>query len=99
VSVENTGPLAGDEVVQLYVHPLKSRVKRPAKELRGFQRVSLKPGERQTAKFTLRAEQLAVWDEAGHAFVVEPGNCEISVGASSADIRATAQVVVVTTPE
>jgi beta-glucosidase len=62
-------------------------VKRPAKELRGFQRISFKPGERKTLTFALPAEKLAFWDEQTHAFVVEPGKYEIMVGASSADIR------------
>jgi len=87
VEIENTGKRAGDEVPQLYVHQVKSIIKRPIKELRGFQRVSLEPGEKKTIKFTLPAEQLAYWDETLHAFQVEPGVFEILVGASSADIR------------
>jgi beta-glucosidase len=87
VEIQNTGKRAGDEVPQLYVHQMKSIIKRPAKELRGFQRVNLEPGESKTIKFTLPAEQLAYWDETLHAFQVEPGVFEILVGASSADIR------------
>ena len=94
VEVTNTGKLAGDEVVQLYVHQEKSSVKRPVKELRGFQRISLKPGEAKTATFALPANKLAFWDERTHGFVVEPGAYEVMIGASSEDIRATGRVEV-----
>ena len=95
VDVENTGPRAGDEVAQFYTHQVNSRVPRPARELRGFQRLSLQPGQKKPATFTVPAGRLAFWDEAKHAFVVEPGPCEIFVGASSADIRAATKVTVV----
>lgn len=88
VVVANTGKLAGDEVVQLYVRDVESSVKRPTKELRGFRRVSLQAGEKRTVSFTLPGDQLAFWDEKTHAFLVEPGAFEILVGASSEDIRA-----------
>ena len=84
----------GDEVAQLYVHEVKPVVKRPAKELRGFQRVTLAPGEKRTLTFTVPAEKLAYWDESTHAFVVNPGPFDILVGASSDDIRETARVTV-----
>ena len=94
VEVKNTGQRAGDEVVQLYVHQVKSSVKRPAQELRGFQRISLQPGETKTVAFTLPAEKLAFWDKKTHAFVVEPGTFDVLVGASSAEIRARDQIKV-----
>ncbi len=87
VEVANTGARAGDEVVQLYVHQVKSRVKVPAEELRGFRRVNLLPGEIRVLTFQLPAEKLAIWDETTHAFVVEPGTFEVMVGASSGDLR------------
>jgi beta-glucosidase len=87
VTIKNTGDRAGDEVAQLYVHQGKSRVKRPIKELRGFQRVSLKPREATTISFTLPAQKLAYYDVGRHDFVVEPGLFEVMVGSSSADIR------------
>jgi len=92
VGITNEGKRAGDEVVQLYVHQIRSSVKRPAKELRGFQRVSLQPGEQKQVSFTLPAEKLAFWDERTHGFLVEPGAYDVMVGASSADIRARHQV-------
>ena len=95
VDVKNTGKRAGDEVVQLYVHQEKSSVKRPAKELRGFQRISLKPGEKKTITLTLATEKLAFWDEKTHGFVVEPGAFDVMMGASSADIRLKDQVEVI----
>ena len=94
VDLTNAGQRAGDEVVQLYVHQVKSSVKRPVKELRGFQRVSLQPGEQKQVSFTLPAEQLAFWDERTHGFVVEPGAYDVMVGASSADIRARREVAI-----
>lgn len=90
VEITNTGRRAGDEVAQLYVHALASSVVRPVKELRGFQRLTLRPGEKRTVSFTLPAAKLAFWDEKTHAFLVEPGAFELMVGASSADIRAKA---------
>jgi beta-glucosidase len=92
VDVKNTGERAGDEVAQLYVHEVNPAVKRPAKELRGFQRVTLQPGENRTLTFTLPASKLAYWDESTHAFVVNPGPFDILAGASSEDIRETARI-------
>jgi beta-glucosidase len=88
VVVENVGDRAGDEVAQLYVHHAASRVKRPIKELRGFQRVSLRPAEKKTVTFALPADKLSYYDVAKKAFVVEPGSVDVLVGSSSADIRA-----------
>jgi beta-glucosidase len=73
-------------VVQLYVRHPQSKVERPHKQLRGFQRVTLAPGERKTVRLPLRAEDLAYWDAAAHAWVVEPGPVELMVGSSSADV-------------
>ncbi len=95
VTVQNTGKRKGDEVVQLYVHDVVSSVKRPVKELRGFQKISLNPGEKQSLTFTVPADKLAFYDEKTHAFVVEPGMFDIMVGSSSEDIRASGQFEVV----
>jgi beta-glucosidase len=94
VDVKNTSRRAGEEVVQLYTRELKPSVTRPVRELRGFQRVAVPPGETKTLAFTVPAEKLAFYDEKQHRFVVEPGKYEIQVGASSADIRARAAVQV-----
>src|SRR5688572_15149887 len=77
MDVSNTGERSGDEVVQLYTRATKSSVARPAKELRGFQRISLQPGETKSVTFALPAEKLAFWDERTHRFLVEPGAYEI----------------------
>jgi beta-glucosidase len=87
VNIRNSGKVAGDEVPQLYVRDVQASVKRPRLELRGFERISLKPGEQRTVTFTLPAEKLAFWDETTHAFVTEPGTFEILVGSSSEEIK------------
>jgi beta-glucosidase len=87
VDVKNTGGRAGDEVPQLYVSYPGSAVERPMRQLRGFQRLTLKPNETRTVEMKLKAADLSYWDAEKHAFVVEPGKIEVQVGASSADIR------------
>jgi len=86
VDVRNSGKVAGEEVVQLYVKHLDSAVPRPAKELRGFKRIALQPSERKTVELPLPANSLAYWNVDRHSFVVEPGKIELLVGRSSADI-------------
>jgi beta-glucosidase len=95
VDVTNTGKRAGDEVVQLYVHQVKSSIKRPAKELRGFQRINLQQGETKTIVFGLSAQKLAYWDESTRGFCIESGTFDVMIGASSADIRSQTKVKVV----
>jgi beta-glucosidase len=87
VDVTNTGQRAGDEVAQLYVRHLGSRVERPNQDLRGYRRVTLKPGETRTVEFSLPAASLAYWNSELHRWVVEREPVEIAVGASSAGIR------------
>ncbi|HEU4995661.1 MAG TPA: glycoside hydrolase family 3 C-terminal domain-containing protein [Gemmatimonadaceae bacterium] len=88
VDVKNTGTRAGDEVVQLYARHDRSKVERPNKDLRGYQRVTLAPGQTRTVTFTLLAAALAYWDGDADRWVVEGDRVKIQVGASSADIRA-----------
>ncbi|AWS40754.1 glycoside hydrolase family 3 protein [Streptosporangium sp. 'caverna'] len=87
VRVTNTGPVAGDEVVQLYTHQRTSRVKQPVKQLRGFQRVHLAPGESKVVRLSLRTADLALWDVTRGRFAVEPSTHDILVGSSSDRIR------------
>jgi len=82
VDVTNTGGRAGDEVVQLYVHDRVASVTRPVKELRGFERVSLAPGEKKTVRFILGPEALRFTDE-NMARIVEPGLFDVMLGTSS----------------
>jgi beta-glucosidase len=82
VDVTNTGKIAGDEIVQLYIRDKVSSVTRPVKELKGFQRISLKPGETKTVKLVILPEHLA-FHNIDMKFVVEPGIFEIMTGRSS----------------
>jgi beta-glucosidase len=92
VDVTNTGDRAGDEVVQLYVAYPHSRVPRPIKDLRGFARLSLAPGATREVTFDLPAAALRYRDH--DRWVIEPGNVEVQVGASSDDIRLRGDLVV-----
>ena len=85
VDVENTGRRAGDEVVQLYIRDVVASMTRPVKELKGFQRVTLQPGEKRRVEFTLTRDQLAFWNREMR-FVVEPGEFRVMVGANSQDV-------------
>ncbi len=85
--VTNVGQRAGDEVAQLYVHDVRASVPRPPKELKGFARVHLEPGEEKTVEIPLDAKKLAFYDPAARKWVVEPGEFQVLVGASSRDIR------------
>ena len=85
VDVTNTGARPGDEVVQLYVHDRVASVTRPVKELRGFERVGLAPGEKKTVRFTLGPEALRFTDE-NMARVVEPGLFDVMLGTSSTSL-------------
>jgi beta-glucosidase len=91
VDVSNTGARAGDEVVQLYVRYPESSVSRPSKQLRGFQRVNLEPGETKSVTLRIAADDLSYWDPAQHEWVVEPGPVELLVGRSSAEADLTLQ--------
>jgi beta-glucosidase len=87
VDVTNTGQVAGQEVVQLYVHDLAARLARPPKELKGLAKVALAPGETKTVTLTLDRRALACWDDAQQAWVAEAGQFEVLLGSSSQDIR------------
>jgi beta-glucosidase len=92
VDVTNTGSRMGDEVVQLYVKHLKSKVERPVEELKGFKRVTLNPGETKTVQIPLKASTLAFWDEKQGQFKVEAEPVKLMIGSSSKDIKLTATV-------
>jgi beta-glucosidase len=88
VDVTNIGPRDGDEVVQLYLKHLGSKVSRPQKELRGFERVHVARGQTKTVQIPLKAESLGYWNEAKRGFVVEQEPVLLMVGGSSADVQA-----------
>src|SRR5215216_1467342 len=85
VEVENTGKRTGDEVVQLYIRDLVASMTRPVKELKGFQRVTLQPGEKRRVEFVLAQEHLGFWNREMR-YVVEPGEFRVMVGANSAEL-------------
>lgn len=86
-TVSNTGSREGAEVSQLYISDPESSVERPVKELKGFSKVYLKPGERKQQKLKISYRDLAFWDEEGDSWKVEPGEFRVLIGASASDIR------------
>jgi beta-glucosidase len=96
VEITNSGSLAGDEVVQLYVRDLEASVPRPIQQLRGFSRVHLDPEGKKTVTFDVRPRDLGFWDVSSHGWRVEPGDFELRIGSSSADIRAKKRLTVST---
>jgi beta-glucosidase len=85
VGVENVGRRTGDEVVQVYIRDVAASMTRPVKELKGFQRVTLQPGEKKRLEFVLTGEQLGFWNREMR-FVVEPGEFKVMVGSNSEDL-------------
>jgi beta-glucosidase len=94
VDVKNTGKSAADDVVQIYVQHLQSKVERPLKGLKGFQRVTLKPNESKTVQIAISAASLAYWNEQKHGWEVEREPLKIMVGRSSADLTLNKTVTV-----
>ena len=83
--IENTGKRVGDEVVQLYVRDVAASIARPVKELKGFQRITLQPGQKRSVEFVLGAEHLGFYNHE-MKFVVEPGEFRVMVGSNSQDV-------------
>lgn len=94
LNVKNTGAVAGQEVVQLYVRDEVASAVRPEKELKGFEKVALAPGQEKVVRFALSRRAFAFWDVRLRAWRVEPGEFTILVGASSRDLRLSARVLV-----
>jgi beta-glucosidase len=92
--VKNTGKFAGKEVVQLYVRNHGTGISRPIRELKGFEKLSLEPGEEKTVSFTLDKRAFAYFDVTIHDWFVETGDFEIEIGASSRDIRLNVPIIV-----
>ena len=89
LTIKNTGSMAGKEIVQLYIGDEKSSVPRPLKELKGFLKVPLAPGEEKEVKFSVTPEDLMFFDDKKHEWVVEPGKFKAYIAASAEDVRAT----------
>ncbi|MDR0940355.1 MAG: glycoside hydrolase family 3 C-terminal domain-containing protein [Mediterranea sp.] len=90
----NTGSREGEEVVQLYVARPDSKLVRPLKELKGFRRVALQPGEKKSVRLRVPLERLRHWDEFAEDWAVEPGEAEVLIGSSSQDIRLTQKITI-----
>jgi beta-glucosidase len=90
VDITNTGKRAGEEVVELYIHDLQPQIDKPVRELKGFSKIALQPGETKTVQFTIHPRDLAYFDVPGHQWKADAGGYEIEVGASSRDIKQTA---------
>jgi len=93
VDVENVGKRTGDEVVQLYVHDVVASMTRPVKELKGFQRITLQPGEKKRVEFTLTVAELGFYNRE-MKYVVEPGEFKVMVGSSSEEVIETSFQVI-----
>jgi beta-glucosidase len=89
--VTNTGSCAGAEVAELYVGDPSAKIKRPVKELKGFQKVRLDPGQKQHVSLTLDRRALAYWDQQSHDWRVDPGEFTVDVGDSSENTPLTAK--------
>jgi len=97
VDVTNTGLVAGQEIVQLYVHDQESRLVRPTKELKGFAKVALQPGETKTVTISLAYRAFAYYHPAYQQWITDNGQFDLLIGASAADIRCTAVVTMQST--
>ncbi len=97
VDITNTGEVAGKEVVQLYIHDQKSDLMRPVKELKGFSKVELQPGETKTVTFSLDFRAFAYYHPAHKQWITEDGEFDILIGASATDIRCRATVTLQST--
>ena len=87
VDVTNTGKVAGKEVVQLYIGDEESSLERPVKELKGFRKIALNPGETKTVTFTIEPDMLKYFDDSKHEWVLESGKFTAYIGSASDDIR------------
>jgi beta-glucosidase len=94
-NVANTGKVEGAEVVQLYVGDPSASLPRPSHELKGFEKVSLKPGEKKAVTFTLHPRDFSYWDEKTNNWKIDPGAFSILVGNSSRNLSLQEMVTVV----
>ena len=95
VKVKNTGTMAGKEAVQLYIGDEKCSLLRPQKELKGFKKISLQPGEEKVVTFDIKPEDLQFFDDSKHEWVAEPGKFKVYVTSSSANVDNVAEFMCV----
>ena len=93
IDISNIGTRPGDDVVQIYLHPISSSVVTPTKQLRGFQRIHLDPGQTRTVKFHLEPQDLAIFNQQGK-WAVEAGAFELTAGGSSESAKLSARFAV-----
>jgi len=94
VDIQNTGPKAGEEVVQIYIHQRSGSTSRPVRELKGFERIALAPGEKKTVRFTLGPSELTYWSTAVRAWVQEAATFDVWAGGdSTATLTTTFRVI------
>jgi len=94
IDITNSGDLDGEEVVQLYVKKMGSKLDMPIKSLKGFNRITIQKGDTKTIEFEFPASELAYWNEKKYAWKIEKGAFEIQIGASSSDVKLKAQLVI-----
>ena len=94
VNIKNTGPMDGDEVVQVYVSYPESKIERPVKALKGFKRIHIPKGRSVSVSIPIKAEDITYWNTDKHNFILEKGTIRIMVGAASNDIRLRGEVKV-----
>jgi beta-glucosidase len=90
--VRNSGTRRGDEVVQLYARHVGSKLARSLKDLRGFQRITLAPGQQRIVRFIVPSAALTYWNSSTHGWSLESDTVQFELGASAADIRARTSV-------
>jgi beta-glucosidase len=95
IDIKNTGDMDGEEVVQLYVRHLDSKIKRPKKELKGFRRVFIKAGRKKTVQIPLKSEDLRYWNTEKQIFEVEKEHVQIQIGSASDCIKQTTEIRIV----
>jgi beta-glucosidase len=83
IDVQNTGKVTGDQVVQLYTHQRSGSSSRPVRELKGFRRITLKPGERKMVELKLDTNELGFWSPQTHKWSIEPGTFDLWMGTDS----------------